>query len=234
MRLVILTSDKTSWALRPFSWLFRKYWGEDQSVLVGGYSQPDSPLPTGFEFVSLGNFEDYPAQRWSDGAIKFMNLISDDLVLWMLDDYWLVRQADVEAVQILADYMMHHPEVARIDLTTDRLYAGNLQEHAPVARIDLVSNALPVPYLFSTQAGIWRRKALLHFLRPGETPWETEINGTHRMNDARACVLGTRQAPLRYLIAIQQGKLTLNGGYQIPRPLLLESDLREMKEAGIL
>ena len=50
--------------------------------------------------------------------------MDDELFVWMLEDMLLTRTVDVRAVSSLADYMQQHPEVIRIDLTTDRLYAG--------------------------------------------------------------------------------------------------------------
>jgi hypothetical protein len=49
-----------------------------------------------------------------------------------------------------------------------------------------------------------------------------------------ALVLGTRQAPVRYLIAVQHGKLALDGGYQFPRTMLRTADMHALGELGYL
>jgi hypothetical protein len=87
----------------------------------------------------------------------------------------------------------------------------------------------------SFQVGMWRREHLLEYMIPGETPNECEISGTLRMNEAQALVLGTRQFPVRYLIALQFGKLTLDGGYQHPtKAPILQNDIDELKERGFV
>jgi hypothetical protein len=229
MRIICAASDVDLWAVRPFTYLMQKYWG-DAEVLIGGYTPPGFPLPDGYEFASIGRFSDYPVHRWSDGILRFLEHIPDDLVLWMMPDFWLVRQADVRTVHALGTYMYAHPEVARIDLTADRLYAANAGDVGAYRHIDLIACHLPVPYHLSFQAGIWRRTELMRYLVPGETPWESEMNGSTRMNEAGAIVLGTRQWPVRYLIAVQHGKLTLDGGYQQPCPVLSDADMEAIRE----
>lgn len=227
------TSDKHLWALQPFAYLHNKYW--DWPVIVAGYTPPEFKLPGNFAFVSIGKFEDYPFKRWSDGVIKFLETMEDEIFIYTMEDFWLLRQVDTEALEILGEYMLNHPEVARIDLSTDRLYAGGMYDYEYLGRLDLIANELPVQYLMSFQIGMWRKSELLKYLIPGESPNECEIAGSGRMNKDGALVLGTRQFPIRYLIAIQFGKLTLDGGYQYPtRAPMRRDDIEELKERGFI
>jgi hypothetical protein len=43
-------------------------------------------------------------------------------------------------------------------------------------------------------------------------------------------VVGTRQNPIRYLIAVQNGKFTPDGGYQVPAPVLRQEDRQTAME----
>jgi hypothetical protein len=52
MRVYVLTSDKYLPALRPFAWLFTKYWSSTQPVTVVGFSPPTFALPENFDFLS--------------------------------------------------------------------------------------------------------------------------------------------------------------------------------------
>jgi len=230
-------SDKDLWTLQAFAWFFNRYWSSVWPVMCFGYTPPEFVLPPNFSFVSVGDFADYPVNRWSDGVIKALQSVTDELFIYMMGDFWPYRKVNTEAINMLSQFMAQHPEIARIDLTTDRLYAAGLREAGSVAYLDLITNDLPVPYLLSLQPGLWRREALLRYLIPGETGWETEINGTSRMQmngEHPAVVLGTRQAPVRVLIAIQKGKLTLDGGYQIPPPPVRQEDLQTIRELGYL
>lgn len=234
MRVIVLTSDKTMHALPAFAYQFNKYWSPEQKVIIGGFTPPIFDLPSNFSFLSLGAFKDYPVGKWSNALIAFLEQLSDDRILWMMDDFWLVRPVDREAVQMMYDYMTVDTRIARFDLTADRLYASNVYDVVSLGRMDIIACHQPVAYSFSFQAAIWRKELLLKYLLPDEQPWQVEMEGTERMNKDHAVVFGTRQFPVRYLIAIQQGRLTLDGGYQQPRPPLTHADIIELDQLGYL
>ena len=105
MRIFVLTSDNYLPALRPFAYLFNKYWHKDQPVTVAGFKQPDFDLPSNFTFHSLGNMADYPVGKWSNALIKLLHDFDDEVFTLFLEDYWLTRPVNVQAVQMLDDYM---------------------------------------------------------------------------------------------------------------------------------
>jgi hypothetical protein len=205
----------------------QKYWLGIETVVVG-FTEPDFELPKNFSFYSVGKFEDYPADRWSDAVIEFLNGVEDEIFVLMLEDYWLTRKVDSRIIQLLEWYMLKHPEISGIDLTTDRLYGANIRDYESLDTIDLIVNDPPAPYHLSLQTRIWRKSEILKYLVPGESPWQAEIDGTGRMVRDQAVVLGTRQIPLRYLIAVQNGKVAFDGGYQVPGILMREKDKREL------
>lgn len=233
MRALVFTSDKTQWALQAFAHQWSKYVGAEWPMLICGFTPPAFPLPVYAKFHSIGDFVEYPVNRWSDAVMRVLSSIDDEIILWTMDDFWLSRMADVNAINTLAAYMHRdNPYVVRMDLTTDRLYAANLTDVQSLGRLDIISNSYPVAYALSFQNALWRRRELLRYLRPDESPWDSEIAGTRRMEEAGAIVMGTRQAPMRYLIAIQHGKLAFDGGYQVPRVPF--SDWEELKALGYL
>lgn len=233
MRAFVFTSDKTLWALQAFAHQWNKYVGPQWPVLVCGFTPPTFTLPDYFKFHSIGPFSDYPVDLWSDALMRVLYEVQDEIILFTMDDFWLARTADLKAIEDLAGYMRRsNPSVARLDLTTDRLYAGNLNEVGALGRLDLFTNAYPVPYAMSFQNALWRRTELIKHLRPNESPWQSEIAGTRRMEESGALVMGTRQAPMRYLIAVQQGKLAFDGGYQVPRVPF--TDWEELRALGYL
>jgi len=206
-RVFVTTAKQYYWALQPFAHLFCKYWSELQPVIVAGYEPFTYPLPANFKFYSIDK-ETYPVEQWSDGVIKFLKAMSDDVFVYMLEDMWLVRTVDVRTVSTLVEYMRQHPEVMRIDLTADRLYAGGSPgqhpEYAYHGSIDLIWSEPTSPYHLSLQAAIWRREYLLHYMKPGETPWDFEMWGTTRLSSTpEVVVLGTRQLPVRYTLTLK-------------------------------
>lgn len=232
MRIFVLTSDVTSWALRPFLHLMGKYWPEHPPIMVAGYTCPEFLPPE--QFMSLGKFEDFPVNRWSDGLKVMLDLIEDECFIWTMDDFWPIRPVKHKAVDILFRHALRSKDLARIDLTHDRAGAATAKVIGQLEGLDIVGTELPSEYHLSLQAGIWRTDALKRFTVEGETGWEMELNGTHRMNDASANVIGTLQEPLRYVIAIQKGRLALNGGYQGTDHALPDEDYQELIQLGLL
>lgn len=233
MRIFIASSDVTAWALRGCLWLLDRHWPAHPPVIVGGYTPPD--LPSGVDFYRIGDFADYPAGRWSDGVLAFLESQPDDIFLWTMDDFWLVREVDGPAVELLYRHMLDCPWLARVDLTTDRLHAGTMQAAGPLGHLNLVNTPPNTPYQLSFQSGLWRRAALIQYLKPGESAGESEIRGSYRMTLANANVLGTVSAPFRYKIVVQHGRVVIDEpGYQVPAVDLAAGDRAELGRLGYL
>ena len=200
----VCTSDKYLKYMRPFAYLFNKYWSSLQGVTVIGYQPPDFELPPNFKFFSAG--EDKGQNHWTDGVIKALQAIDDELLVLLLDDYWLTRTADVGGVASLADYVAEHKRVLRMDLTTDRLYSGRMFEVEGWGHYDIIETPHGTPYQMSLQAAIWRRKLLLDLLKPGKSPWQVELEGESQPAPEMR-VLGTRQNPVKYANVFKGGDL---------------------------
>lgn len=233
MKTIVLVADKYLWCLRPFMHQWNKYCGIPATI--AGFSAPPFPLLDGFTFHSIGAMEDYPVKKWSDALIEVLHETDDEQVLIMLEDAWVVQPVNVEMVGTLAEYAAHHPEVLRIDLTTDRLGNSAMQPYLSLSWVDLIYTPPPSSYLLSLCAGIWNKTQLLKYLIPGETPWDFEISGSRRANDDNALVLGTRQLPLRHLFAMRaNGKMDLKMTWGVPAHPLSDEDIAYMNAQGWL
>lgn len=86
--VVVLTSDGYVNALRPFAYLFNKYWSKEQEVIVAGYSPLPFKLPSNFHYYSIGRQEDYGVDKWSDGLIDFLEAHPQiEFPILFLEDY---------------------------------------------------------------------------------------------------------------------------------------------------
>lgn len=231
MRVFVITSDKYLGALRPFAYLFNKYWSAEQQVVVMGFAEPSFDLPDNFTFHSMGSMRNYPVGNWSDALINFLNQVDDEVFCLMLEDYWLSRPVNVEAVTMLHDYMVQFKNVLKMDLYSDRLYAGGMTDYNHCGYLDLIRSDPASQYHMSLMCGLWRRDLLLRFLIPGESPWQVELAGTPRVAAAadEVMVLGTRNMPLRHILAHRRGN---------PEELLLDgldpADVKAMKDLGYI
>lgn len=230
-RVIVTTSDKYLPALRPFMYLFNKYWSKEQEVLVAGFSNPRFALPNNFTFLSIGKQRDYPFKKWSDALIHLLKHhgVNDEAFILMLEDYWLTRHVNLRAVEMLYDYAVQFKYTLKIDLTGDRLYArGADRSYGVVNYLDLVKSMPGSPYHMSLMCGVWRRDNLLKALKPGESPHDIELHGTTRVSHLQELlVLGTRQWPVRHTLGLRGGDHST-----LKLDELQERDINELREKG--
>jgi len=212
-RVFVEVSDNYLWTLRPFAHLFNVFWSDIQPVVVAGYTKPEFRLPSNFVFHQIAK-TNYPAERWSDGMIKFLNSVNDNFFVFMLCDYWITRDVDKIGVDMGLRFMDQHNNVLRYDLTDDRQFAGGILNIGGWGHYDLVESPHGTPYQMSLQAAIWNRELLLQLLVPGKSAWETEIH-LHPPEAMR--VVGTRQCPLRYANAILKGEIDKDQLRRLPQ-----------------
>ena len=215
--LFVITSDKYLGALKGFSYLFNKYWGRDQGVIVAGFQAPDFLLPDNFHFHSLGDMADYPVGKWSNALIKLLHDYSKVEVFGlMLEDYWISRPVDRNAISILYWYMKQFKYVLKMDLCADRLYAAGATDYDNCGHLDLMRSDPASQYHMSLMTGLWNRELMLRYLIPDESPWDVELQGTPRVREdaGEVLVLGTRQWPIRHILAHRRGdpsEMSLDG-----------------------
>jgi len=200
LEVVVLTSNNYLCCLPPFAYLFNQFWGKEQPVKVVRYEIRPHNLPANFANYAIGKQADY---SWSSGLIKYLKDHEGDLILLMLEDYFLDGRVNVDEVKRAWDCITHFPEVAKIDLTNDRL-------KVPHSRWDdrFIQSAPDAPFQASLQAAIWRKDFLLRFLDPKEDAWQFEKLGTKRVIAAREAgkfdglILGFKQPPMSYINAV--------------------------------
>ena len=149
---------------------------------VAGFSPPKFEIPADWQFVSLGAFEDYPINKWSN-AVR--NLIGnagfvEERFILMLEDYFILRKVDELGIRQLGAYMAQHSDIAKIDLTTDRLYSGDMRDYQAYEQFDMIISDPNSAYNTSLLAAIWDKQSFLDMLIDDETPWQFELEGSTR------------------------------------------------------
>lgn len=229
--IYVLTSDKYLDALQPFAYLFNKYWSTAQQVIVGGFTRPKFQLPPNFTWHTIGKFEDYPVDKWSNALIKMLLELPHDVFGLMLEDYWLTQTVDCTAVQVAIDYMHQFSYVARFDLTGDRLNSGFAKPYGEAGHVKLLISDPESQYHCSLMCALWRRSHLLKIVVENETPWQIELEGTSRLRALKQylIVLGTTKPPVKHTLAFRSGdnnKLLLDE--------IKPEDIKEMRQLGLL
>jgi hypothetical protein len=200
LEVTVLTSNNYLRCLPPFAYLFNKFWSNQQPVKVVRYEIRPNNLPANFSNYAIGQQGDY---SWSSGLIKYLKYHNGELVLLMLEDYFIDSRVSIKAIQSAWDFMITQPGIAKIDLTGDRLKVP----HEYLSEL-FIQTAKDAPFQTSLQAAIWRKDFLLKFLNPKESPWQFEKMGTKRVIRAREAgefnglILGFKNPPLSYVNAI--------------------------------
>jgi hypothetical protein len=227
MRVIVLTSNHYVHCLPPFAYLFNKFWGKDQAVKVVRYDVRPPKLPDNFTNFAVGIQDKY---SWSDGLIKYLTYHNNELVLLMLEDYFISSPAGKAMVKELWELMQHQPEIAKIDLSNDRLKVGHTDFNDYLIKSDD-----DAPFQTSVQAAIWRKGFLLRFLKTAESAWQFEKRGTKRVIKARqdgnfdGLILGCKQPPLSYINAVG-GEGNNPGAWDLKKfPVWMVGELREKR-----
>lgn len=232
MKIMMMTSDKGNWLIPGFIYQWQKYCG--LPITIFGFSPPNCPLPDNFDFHSLGDFEDYPADKWSNALLEAFETFPDEQVVIFLEDYYLVRRVPLDLFSFAETFMTMQPEVFRFCLTSDRLYSGNIRDAGYYNQYDLIES-LWSEYQMSFQASVYSKPLLKELIQPNMSPWDIEMSVTNALkNRPDLRVFGTRQWPVRYQIMVRAGQLELDGNWMMPPRNLSKNDMDELKAYGLL
>lgn len=223
---VILTSNLYLHALPAFAYLFNKFW-PNQSVRVVRYEVRPPKLPPNFTNYAIGKQADY---TWSSGLLKYLEDHQGELILLMLEDYFINGAVHKNVIGWAWKFMLGHPEIAKIDLSDDRMKVPHTNYWAG-ENSEMIESAPDAPFQTSLQAAIWRVDFLKRFLDPTESPWQFEKQGTKRVIAAREAgefdglILGFKNPPLTYVNA-KGGMGTLPGLWDTKKiPPWMEQEL---------
>lgn len=168
--VVIMTCDAFSDAWTPFFGMFFKYWPNCpyEIYLCGESLVFDHPR---VQNISLGN-----GIEWSARLLKALDSIPQEYLLFMLEDYVLLKPVNTMEVERHLDIM----------LELDAAYLRLIPAPPPDESIpDYPGIGLILPgsaYRNSTQAAFWKKQKLRDLLDPTETIWDFELAGVHRTN----------------------------------------------------
>jgi hypothetical protein len=223
-QVIAITSEGYYHCLNPFMYLFDKYFFNNKrdlragyDLVICGFKHPEQSVAYssyGWRWHTIGDQADYPATRWSDKLMHVLENVAAEQFVLLLEDYWLYRHVDRNAVNMLFDYCRQFKNVLKIDLAWDRLYVhggsgylyGN-NTYGNVSYLDLVKSPPGADYQMSLWGGLWNREVMKKFIVPGERAQEIEMYGTHRVNQRYedVLVLGTRQGPLLHTNVYKSG-----------------------------
>jgi len=189
MKVVLFCGTlKYLWAVRPFLYLFNKYWGAGTTVLLFSVAKPEWELPSNVELILLPDSElvdgDRHVSLFTDDHLWFLEQLNDELFIYFLPDHWIVAPVDLERVETLYRYTLATPLIVRMNLGY-RIGVSRLAEKVgSFEGLDITECAPDRGELKISLTPCFFRTKLLHdLLKPGQDPWRAESYATRMIHD---------------------------------------------------
>jgi len=173
MQILIPTYDDYNFLVPPNIACIRRYWPKcrwDILVVNGGKRQ----IPLNDDKVRVLYLNE--DKNYGSNLLHAIDTAVDDehLLLW-LDDYMLFHLD--HSVINAAVSLVKSPEIPSVRLS--KMYTPEREPYDADARFTYID--MKAQYSFSQQACFWETSVFRDNLREGEDPWETELNGSGRI-----------------------------------------------------
>jgi hypothetical protein len=208
IKIYVVICDLYLWLLKPFCYLFNKYWGDGKEVNILGYKKPNFELPENFNFISLG--DDPGPEKWTTCLYEFFDNIDDEHFIFMHEDSFFVEKVNFEILDKLLTFT-ENEKVGRICLTRDTVNREH-ESFEEVDGLDVIQAAQDVNFRISTEASIWKKSYFLKYMTKDTSAWKFESAGSSEARNDGFHILSTRHkngppddAPLSLSNAIWRG-----------------------------
>jgi len=176
--VLVNTCDRFEDCWEPFFKLFSQYWPDYKGKIYLNTEYKDFSYP-GLDIVPLKvcaahNVPKTRRAAWSQCLIWALDMVQEQIILYMQEDYFLKDNVKGDIVEEYADLMDKELHIENIQLTDvcDPSGAASGFPH--------LCHAKKGPYLVCTQAALWRKDCLRSLLRRYESAWNFEWWGSKR------------------------------------------------------
>jgi len=184
MKAVVFSCDKYLWLIPTFLHFYERNW-------------PDNPYQTEFvtETKKLDGITTFCAGKlpWADRMIEYLNSYNEEIFLLLAEDYIIEKKVDTNRVKMAAS------------LCKDNIGCVRLNAHDEWSRFlfdteikGFKEYPLNKHYSVSLQTSVWQKEFLLEFLQKGETVWQTETEGSKRIQKSNKKIIWTDTPILNY------------------------------------
>lgn len=170
--VLLSTCDKYADAWLPFFTFFKKRWAKCPYKV---YINTES-LAYSFEGFNIEVINNH-SKSWSLRLKNALEHISTEYIILFLEDFFLLDDVDQRIINQSIEIMDKNKRIAVIDFEPDTASLGEQYKPNP----DYYYRDIKSMYFLNCQAAIWRRKDLIRFLSPYESPWQFEIYGSQRV-----------------------------------------------------
>lgn len=181
--ILINTCDKFEDCWDPFFKLMKKYWPDCQGRIYLNTEYKDYSYP-GLDIVAVKGCErnGFPRDQratWSQCLLWALELMEEDIVLYMQEDYFFNANVDNGEVEKWLNTIAGTPSIHCLHITPWAMYQG--KGNAGRSRhegLDLI--ARHYYYRVSCQAAFWKRDVLMSLVDARESAWDFEEFASER------------------------------------------------------
>ncbi|HTD98865.1 MAG TPA: hypothetical protein VK668_06240 [Mucilaginibacter sp.] len=173
--ILVNTTDSFEDCWEPFFKLFSIYWPDYKGKIYLNTESKEFSYP-GLNIIPVRNGSGGASKNtWSKCLATALHKISEDIVLYMQEDYFL---QDTVQTSIIDHYaaIIRNDNVDCIHFT----YHSTPGPFAPSTYEGLWEIDKKAPYRLSCQTALWKKKVLKQYVRNHENPWQFEMYGTKR------------------------------------------------------
>lgn len=207
MKIYIATCDAYDRLMKPFAYLFNKFWDSSLEVTMLSYRTPQFDLPENFNFISLGE-KQISINHWSTDLRNFFETVDDDFFMLAAEDHFIYDYVNTDLLDRLKTKL--HDNVGRVALTNDFQQNCTYETLESFDDFNISIAHQNSDCRFSVIWSIFNKKYLLERLKLGRTPWESEGHGCQEsMNDGYEIISTTGQQVIHCApSAIRRGNIS--------------------------
>lgn len=189
--IIIISCDKYKdiWGLINIT--FKKFWPDCPYVI---YFMANSNKPN-FESFNVINVGDDVS--WSDNLHKALSSVDQDYVFLWIDDLFLTQKVDSERVAKLFNFAMERE--------SNYLCLNGMPRPDKKINKEIGEVSPGSLYRVSTVLSLWKKETLIRLLKPGESAWQFELDGSVR-SDQYSDFFVTRQPEIKVSNGVIKGK----------------------------
>ena len=175
LTIIVNSCDKYKECWAPFCTLLHRYWPGLKThnaaipvILIvneGEFSHP------GIEVLNTGK-----DKGWSDNMLEALALVKTNKVLYLQEDYFFDVAVNEQLLKSYVD-RLNDPMIGYVQITNEPYFKDSPQ-YADYP--DSVLKPRFMWYRTSLQPALWRKDLFAYLLKPGESPWAFEIEGSAR------------------------------------------------------
>lgn len=180
--ILISSCDKYKATWKPLCYSLKKYWPDCSWPIKFITNTLDAPCGNTLKIGDNNN--------WSNMQYKALQQISTEIVLFMLDDFWLTDFVNTAVLKDLTNLILNKK--------ADRIHLTNSHDEKKTIAINNIDKRLngytkTSRYRTSLQAGLWRTNTFQELLKDGETPWDFETKGSVRSQSTKFIFLNVKK-----------------------------------------